>query len=94
MEDTYPGQRIEALLRGAMAAHSTIHSVRELAAATGMSHNTIYAWFKEPDDPLQKDPSTEKALAVCKALSIPLRDFWNPAQAPAPGRHSRSPEAG
>jgi len=92
LEDTYPGQRIEALLRGAMAAHSTIHSVRELAAATGMSHNTIYAWFKEPDDPLQKDPSTEKALAVCKALSIPLRDFWNVYQGLEPEPDSAEAE--
>jgi transcriptional regulator with XRE-family HTH domain len=60
-----------------MAAHPTIHSVRELAAATGMSHNTIYAWFKSPDDPLEKGPSPEKALAVCKALSIPLARFWD-----------------
>lgn len=74
---TYPGQRIERLIRGAMAAHSTIHGIRELAAATGMHHNTIYAWFREPDDVLGKEPSTEKALAVCRALSIPLRSFWD-----------------
>jgi transcriptional regulator with XRE-family HTH domain len=77
LEDSHPGRRIEALIRGAMAAHSTVHTVRELAGKTGMSHNTIYAWFKDPDDPLQKDPSTEKATAVCRALSIPVARFWD-----------------
>jgi len=60
-----------------MAAHPTIHGIRELATATGLHWNTIYSWFKKPDDPLVKVPSPEKALAVCRALSIPLRDFWD-----------------
>ena len=76
MED-HAGTRLDRLIREGLARHPKIHGMRELAAATGMHHNTLYSWLKPPDDPTRKEPSVEKALAVCRALSIPLRDFWD-----------------
>lgn len=74
--ETWPGKRLERLLRSAMAQHETIHGIQELARAAGMHHNSLYAWFHKPTDPLFKQPSGEKALAVCRALNIPVATFW------------------
>ena len=77
------GRRLERHIRGVLSQSTRLRTITDLIEASGVSRNSIYAWFAG-----EQEPGGRSMAKVAEALDLPVAELWRVYQ----GQEEPAPE--